>query len=80
MKKEAHTSHIPFVLLSAQPTPIAKYLADGVRTAARTLGCVAYIEMDIFDPDQFLRHINKLLVQKTPNDKKNLTLVKESGE
>lgn len=39
------TSEIPFVLLSSEPTPMAKYLADGVRISARVLGAAKYIEM-----------------------------------
>ncbi len=52
---------IPFVLFSFQPSPIAKYLADGVRTSARVLGAAKYIEMDSFDAKVFSKHIENLL-------------------
>ena len=52
---------IPFVLVSLQPTEMAKYLADGVRTAARTFGAAKYISMDRFDGVLFAREIAELL-------------------
>lgn len=52
---------IPFVLLSVQPSKMAKYLADGVQTAARTFGAAKYISMDTFDTAFFVREIAELL-------------------
>src|SRR5579883_2628439 len=43
VKKLERTADIPFVLFSAKPSPMAKYLADGVRTSARMLGAAKYI-------------------------------------
>lgn len=69
-KNAEPTSEIPFVLFSSKPSPIAKYLADGVRTAARMLGAVRYIEMETFDASTFQEHINELLPQtKLEKDK-----------
>lgn len=52
---------IPFVLFSLEPTKVAKYLADGVQTAARAFGAADYINMDTFDSDSFARRIAELL-------------------
>ncbi len=52
---------IPFVLFSLKPTTVAKYLADGVQTAARTFGAAKYISMDEFDTAVFAREISELL-------------------
>lgn len=61
VKKGERTCVIPFVLFSLQPTPTAKYLADGVRMAARSLGAVKYIEMETFDAREFREQINMSL-------------------
>lgn len=61
VKMGQQTSEIPFVLFSSQPTPMAKYLADGIRTTARHLGAVTYIEMEVFDAAQFQERINSVL-------------------
>jgi CheY-like chemotaxis protein len=76
VKKGQHTSEIPFILFSLKPTPLAKHLADGVRTSARYLGAVKYIEMETFNPAEFKEHINSLLSpEKQPADRdKNLKL------
>jgi len=63
VKKGQRTCEIPFVLFSLQPTAMAKYLADGLRTTARHLGAVKYIEMETFDGVQFQEDINGLLSQ-----------------
>lgn len=52
---------IPFVLFSLEPSKLAKYLADGVQTAARAFGAAKYITMDEFDEVQFAREIAELL-------------------
>ncbi|CAN5489102.1 hypothetical protein BH10CYA1_BH10CYA1_23970 [soil metagenome] len=82
VKKGARTSEIPFVLFSAKPTPVAKYLADGLRSTARHLGAVKYIEMEIFNPAEFKEHINSLLSpEKQPADRyKDLKLENKVGE
>ncbi len=50
VKNDPLLSGIPFVLLSLEPTVIAKYLSDGVRITARHLGAAQYIVMEEFDP------------------------------
>jgi CheY-like chemotaxis protein len=52
---------IPFVCFSAEPPEIGKYLADGVRTAARALGAARYITMEHFDALLFRREMEWLL-------------------
>ncbi len=37
VKKGQWTCEIPFVLFSSQPTPMAKYLADGIRSFCQKL-------------------------------------------
>lgn len=60
--KSCPTLHqISFVLFSLQPTELAKYLAEGVQTAARILGAAKYISMDKFDCAVFTREIAELL-------------------
>jgi CheY-like chemotaxis protein len=61
VKKNQKTSSIPFVLFSSQPTPTAKFFADGLRTTARILGAAKYIEMEIFDAAEFRDHIHSVL-------------------
>jgi CheY-like chemotaxis protein len=48
-KTHRRIKSIPFVLFSLEPTPRAKYLADGVRSAARYMGAATYICMETFD-------------------------------
>ena len=52
---------IPFVLFSLEPNQLAKYLADGVQTAARHLGASKYISMEKFDPVRLKTEIAELL-------------------
>ena len=52
---------VPFVCFSAEPPEVGKYLADGVRTAARALGAARYITMEHFDANAFRREIEWLL-------------------
>lgn len=61
VKNREESCQIPFVLFSTAPSPIAKYLADGVRTSARILGAAKYIEMDKFDPELFRDQLEELL-------------------
>ena len=81
VKKGQWTCEIPFVLFSSQPTPLAKYLADGIRTAARHLGAIKYIEMETFDAAQFQNHINGLLPpeKQTGNVDKDSELAEKVG-
>ena len=81
VKKGQWTCEIPFVLFSSQPTPMAKYLADGIRTTARHLGAVKYIEMETFDAAQFQNHINGLLPpeKQTGNVDKDSELAEKVG-
>jgi CheY-like chemotaxis protein len=59
--EQLEVSTIPFVLFSSKPTPMAKYLADGIRISSRTLGAIKYVEMETFDAAEFRRHINSVL-------------------
>ncbi len=61
VKGDPHMHTIPFVCFSAEPPEVGKYLADGVRTAARSLGAVRYITMDRFDASLFLQEIEWLI-------------------
>lgn len=61
VKSRDSSQHIPFVLLSVQPTPLAKYLSDGVRTSARMLGAAKYVCMEKFDPALFSNEMADLL-------------------
>ncbi|MBY0359026.1 MAG: response regulator [Candidatus Obscuribacterales bacterium] len=54
---------LPFVLFSSKPSPIAKYIEDGVRTAARIFGATSYITMETFDADELCRQIDSLLTE-----------------
>ena len=54
---------VPFVCFSTEPAEVAKYLSDGVRTAARALGAARYITMENFDKAAFLAEIEWLLPQ-----------------
>jgi CheY-like chemotaxis protein len=55
------TKNIPFVMLSTEPTRVAKHVEDGVRTSARALGVAMYIAMETFDQEEFRRKIDSLL-------------------
>lgn len=61
VRSDPRCQHIPFVLFSLNPTKMAKYLADGVRTAARTLGASKYISMIRFEEALFLEELAELL-------------------
>lgn len=61
VKGDPHLREIPFVCFSAEPPEVARYLADGVRTAARSLGAARYITMDKFDAVGFLHEIEWLI-------------------
>ena len=60
-KKNPSTCDTPFVLFSAAPTKMAKYIEDGLRTSARLLGAAMYITMENFDSDEFRKKIDALL-------------------
>lgn len=60
-KSEECYQTVPFVLFSLEPTPLAKYLADGVRTTSRFLGAAKYINMDRFDTVLLSKAIAELL-------------------
>ncbi len=64
VKGDPHMHATPFVCFSAEPAEIGKYLADGVRTAARALGAARYITMDHFNAPLFLQEIEWLIPQK----------------
>jgi CheY-like chemotaxis protein len=61
VKGDPHLRAVPFVCFSSEPPEIGKYLADGVRTAARSLGAARYITMELFDGHVFRNEIEWLL-------------------
>jgi len=61
VKGDPHMKAIPFVCFSSEPVEVPKYLADGVRMAARAMGAVKYMTMEKFDPIQFRNEIEWLL-------------------
>jgi len=61
VKGDPHTRKVPFVCFSTEPVEVAKYLSDGVRTAARALGAARYITMEEFDSAAFRAEIEWLL-------------------
>jgi CheY-like chemotaxis protein len=61
VKGDPHMATTPFVCYSAEPPEIGKYLADGVRTAARSLGAARYIGMERFDGAALLHEIEWLI-------------------
>ncbi|HEY9681057.1 MAG TPA: response regulator [Oculatellaceae cyanobacterium] len=77
VKSEPVLHSIPFVLLSVQPTKLAKYLADGVQTAARMFGAAKYITMEEFASADFVQQIGELL---PPGRSTVSTIVTERGD
>lgn len=68
VKGDPHMATTPFVCYSAEPPEIGKYLADGVRTAARALGAARYVVMPKFDGTALLHELEWLIPeQKTGN-------------
>jgi CheY-like chemotaxis protein len=61
VRNNAKTLDTQFVLFSCQPTPLAKYVEDGVKTTARLLGATKYITMESFDSGEFSAHIQNVL-------------------
>lgn len=61
VKSDSTLRSVPFVLFSLEPSNMAKYLADGVRTAARAFGAARYISMDKFDGAVFAAELAELL-------------------
>lgn len=68
-KKNPSTQAIPFILFSLQPTRLAKYLEDGVRTTARLLGCDMYLSMESFDQAIFRKKIEAFLPMSQESSK-----------
>jgi len=60
VKKNPSTLDTPFVLFCSEPTALAKFIDDGLRTSARLLGAAMYITMESFDEDEFRRLIDSL--------------------
>ncbi|MBU6455102.1 MAG: response regulator [Cyanobacteria bacterium REEB67] len=60
-----------FVLLSINPTRLAKYLEDGTRMTAKLLGVDRYISMETFDACDFRQQIDKLLDDREQSKKKH---------
>ena len=61
VKGDPHMRATPFVCFSAEPPEIGRYLQDGVRTAARSLGAARYITMEQFNGPLFLHEIEWLI-------------------
>ncbi|MBS1998984.1 MAG: response regulator, partial [Cyanobacteria bacterium SZAS LIN-2] len=61
VRQEPLNRDTPFVLFSCTPTPLAKYLDDGLKTSARLLGATQYIAVDKFDPEHFRNQIDAIL-------------------
>ena len=61
VKGDPHLVSTPFVCFSAEPKEVGKYLSDGVRTAARSLGAARYITMETFDGKSLLHEIEWLI-------------------
>ena len=55
------TKNTPFVLLSCNPTKMAKYVEDGVRTTARLLGADMFLTFEHFDATSFCDMIEPLI-------------------
>jgi len=64
VKGDPHLRTTPFVCYSTEPKEVGKYLADGVRTAARSLGAARYVTMDNFNGPEFLREIEWLIPEQ----------------
>jgi CheY-like chemotaxis protein len=64
VKGDPHMRTVPFVCFSSEPVEVARYLSDGVRTAARALGAARYITMEKFDRAAFLGEIEWLVPQQ----------------
>ncbi len=61
VKLDSERAKTPFVLLSMEPTEMAKYLEDGIRISARMLGASLYIRQDKFDSDTLREQIERFL-------------------
>jgi len=64
VKGDPYMRSTPFVCFSAEPPEVGRYLADGVRTAARSLGAARYITMDHFDGPALLHEIEWLIPER----------------
>jgi len=64
VKGDPHMKATPFICFSAEPPELGKYLSDGVRTAARSLGASRYISMEKFDGPTFLHEIEWLMPEQ----------------
>ena len=64
VKGDPHMVRTPFVCFSAEPPEVGRYLADGVRTAARALGAAKYISMEHFDGPALLHELEWLIPEK----------------
>lgn len=64
VKGDPHMRGVPFVCFSTEPAETPKYLADGVRTAARALGAAKYMTTEKFDSVAFRTEIEWLLPQE----------------
>jgi CheY-like chemotaxis protein len=71
VKDDAQLRSIPFVFLSIEPSFLAKYLADGVRVAARQLGAAKYISMEVFDA----AHLQQELVEFLPKQEQSTQIL-----
>jgi CheY-like chemotaxis protein len=78
VRRNPSTIETPFVLFSDKPSAMAKYVEDGLKTAARVLGAAMFITMETFDSDEFRKKIDSLLPVEDRNTTKPST--KGSGE
>jgi hypothetical protein len=78
VKDDPRLNAIPFVLLSLEPSDLAKYLSDGLRVAARFLGAATYISMDTFDAVLLNEELSIFLPQNAAEVLRLVT--KEIGE
>ncbi len=65
VKGDPHLRSTPFVCYSSEPQEVGRYLADGVRTAARALGAARYISMENFDGPALLEEIEWLIPEES---------------
>ncbi len=80
VRNNPSTKDTPFVMFSSRPSSLAKYVEDGVKTAARMLGAQMYLTMEIFDSDLFRKQIDSLLPEGNQTIPLSTNLPLESGE
>jgi CheY-like chemotaxis protein len=61
VRSKPRLQEIPFVLLSVEPSPTAKYLGESVRYASRVLGAAKYVSMHKFDCELLMSELSEFL-------------------